>query len=182
MHDMSPNDGPVVAIPALSEAQQETWFAYVRVVLRLDYEMNHQLQADTDLSLADYHVLNSLADAPGGRLQLTALAAQLGWERSRLSHQVTRMAGRGLLTRAASPQDGRATDAVLTDDGRAALSAATPGHADLVRRMVFDGLDPQLLPALRTALEQVHEQVLAEGTLPRPGPPQTRLPTLGAPA
>ena len=56
--------------------------------------------------------------------------------------------------------------------------AGTPGHAALVRRMFFDGLDPAALPALRTALEAVHEQVLASGTLPRPPQHQHRLPGL----
>ena len=162
----------------LTAEQQETWFAYMRVMLRLTYEMNRQLQTDSDLSLPDYDVLNALADSPGGRLQTTALAARIAWERSRVSHHVQRMAARGLVERVPSAQDRRATDVVLTDDGRAALTAATPGHAALVRRMFFDGLDPALLPALRTALEQVHDQVLATGTLPRPGPPQQRLPGL----
>jgi hypothetical protein len=59
-----------------------------------------------------------------------------------------------------------------------ALRAATPGHAALVRRTFFDGLDPDALPALRAALEAVHEQVLDAGTLPRPPRHQHRLPGL----
>jgi len=180
LRDMSCNATEGSAIPALplSAAQQETWLAYMRVTLRLTYEMNHQLQRDSDLTLADYDVLNALADSPGGRLQLTALATRIGWERSRVSHHTRRMGARGLVERGPSPTDRRATDAVLTDAGRAALVAATPGHAALVRRMFFDGLDRDLVGSLRTALDQVHEQVLLTGTLPRPGPPQHRLPGL----
>jgi DNA-binding MarR family transcriptional regulator len=163
--------------PVLTDEQQETWFAYMRVMLRLTYEMNRQLQTDSDLSLPDYDVLNALADSPDGRLQLTTLATRLAWERSRLSHHLQRMSARGLVERSPSGSDRRATDAVLTDAGLAALRAATPGHAALVRRMFFDGLDPAVLPTLRTALDQVHEQVLATGTLPRPAQ-QSRLPGL----
>ncbi len=112
------------------------------------------------------------------RLQLTDLATRIAWERSRLSHHLTRMSARGLVERAPSASDRRATDAVLTDAGRAALQAATPGHAALVRRMFFDGLPPAALPGLRAALDAVHEQVLASGTLPRPGQRQRRLPGL----
>jgi DNA-binding MarR family transcriptional regulator len=162
----------------LTDEQQETWFAYMRVVLRLQYEMNRQLQTDSGLSLADYDVLNALADSPGARLQLTDLATRIAWERSRLSHHLKRMSGRGLVERTPSESDRRATDAVLTDAGLSALRAATPGHAALVRRMFFDGLDPAALPVLRAALEAVHEQVLATGTLPRPGQRQHRLPGL----
>lgn len=163
---------------SLTDEQHETWFAYMRVMLRLNHEMNRQLQADSDLSLPDYHVLNALADSPGERLRLGDLAARIGWERSRLSHHLQRMSRRGLVERAPSAQDGRATDAVLTDAGRALLRSATPGHAALVQRLVFDGLDPELLRPLRTALEQIHEQVLVHGTLPRPPAHQHRWPGL----
>jgi len=175
---MSRNEVSGSGIPALTDEQQETWLAYMRVMLRLTYEMNRQLQTDSDLSLADYDVLNALADSPGERLQLSALATRIGWERSRVSHHLQRMSTRGLVERTASAQDRRATDAVLTDAGRAALRAATPGHAALVADMFFGGLDESLVPALRAALEQVHEQVLSRGTLPRPGQPQRRLPGL----
>ncbi len=66
---------------SLTDEQHETWFAYMRVMLRLNHEMNRQLQADSDLSLPDYHVLNALADSPSERLRLGDLAARIGWER-----------------------------------------------------------------------------------------------------
>jgi hypothetical protein len=59
------------------------------------------------------------------------------------------------------------------------LRRATPGHADLVKQLFFDGLDPALLPALQAGLEQIHEQILAHGTLPRPPGHQSRWPTDG---
>ncbi|HEY2225854.1 MarR family winged helix-turn-helix transcriptional regulator [Actinomycetospora sp.] len=165
------------SVSPLSGEQQEAWLAYMRVMLRLNYEMNRQLQTDSDLSLADYDVLNALADVPGGRLQVTVLAARIGWERSRVSHHVRRMGGRGLVELGSSATDRRATDAVLTAAGREVLTAATPGHADVVRRMFFDGVDDDLVAPLHRALVQIHEQVLAEGTLPRPDE-QHRLPGL----
>jgi DNA-binding MarR family transcriptional regulator len=154
--------------PGLTPGQEATWFAYMRVALRLNYEINRELQADSDLSHQDFHVLNALADSPGQRLQLSDLAVRIGWERSRVSHQVLRMEARGLLERRPSSADARATDAVLTSPGRDALRRAVPGHAALVKEMFFDGLDPSLIPPLHQALDQIHEQILARGTLPRP--------------
>jgi DNA-binding MarR family transcriptional regulator len=81
-------------------------------MLRLQYEMNRQLQDDAGLTLADYDVLVALSNAPGGRLQLSVLAATIGWERSRLSHHLLRMGKRGLVDRLPSDSDGRATDVV----------------------------------------------------------------------
>ncbi|SFT63018.1 MarR family protein [Geodermatophilus amargosae] len=48
------------------------------------------------------------------------LATRTAWERSRLSHHLERMSGRGLVERTPSESDRRATDAVLTDAGLAA--------------------------------------------------------------
>jgi DNA-binding MarR family transcriptional regulator len=142
--------------------QMRAWLAYIRVMQRLTYEMNRQLQADSGLSLADYDVLAALSDAPEGRLQLTELAAWIGWELSRASHHVRRMCARGLISRVTSRVDGRATDAVLTERGREAIVAAAPGHVELVERLFFTPLNPELLESLSEALEKIHDNISLE--------------------
>lgn len=161
-------DGSSETATTLPAEQAETWFAYMRVVLRMDYEVSRELQVDAGVSHQDFHILNALADSPGQRLQLSDLGIRIGWERSRVSHQVLRMERRGLVDRVPSATDARATDAVLTPTGRTALHRALPGHLDLVKTMFFDGLDPELLVPLRRALEQIHAQVIAHGSLPAP--------------
>src|ERR1700734_3056404 len=101
--------------PWLSAAQLRAWRAFMSVQLRMNYEMNRQLQSDSDLSLAVFHVLNALTGPPGGRMQVSDLAALIGWERSRASHQLRRVCERGLAERVRSGEDGRATDAILTE-------------------------------------------------------------------
>lgn len=152
----------------LTPAQQRVWLAWMRVSLRLDFEINRALQDDSDLSLADYHVLVALGDAPDGRLQLSALANTIGWERSRLSHHLQRMTARGLTRRVPSASDGRATDAVLSAAGRRALRQAAGPHVETVRRLFFARLDDVDLVAFAALLEQVYSGVLAGGTLPPP--------------
>ena len=120
--------------------QQRAWLAYIRVQLRLAYEMNRQLLADSGMSLPDYDVLTALSVADGGRMQITVLAAQIGWERSRVSHHVRRMTARGLVTCGLSAADRRVTEVTLTAQGRQAQEEAAPGHVDLVRRLFFGGL------------------------------------------
>jgi DNA-binding MarR family transcriptional regulator len=153
----------------LAPEQQRAWLAYMRVQLRMTYEMNRQLQSEHDLSLGDYDVLVALSNAEDGRLQLTTLAATIGWERSRVSHHLKRMAARGLVDRCPSTIDRRATDAQLTDTGRAKLRAAAPDHVEVVRELFFAGIDEQLLPALTEALEQAYARILDKGTLPSVG-------------
>jgi DNA-binding MarR family transcriptional regulator len=152
--------------PWLSPAQQRAWLAYMRVQLRMNYEINRQLQRDSDLSLADYHVLNALSMAPHHTLQVTDLAAIIGWERSRLSHQLRRLSQRGLTMRVPSEDDGRATDAVLTKKGMKALVEAAPGHARLVKRLFFEPLPNELVSPVAAALEHIQASLNLNASLP----------------
>lgn len=140
----------------------------MRVQLRLTYEMNRQLQADSKLSLSDYDVLNALRYASGGRMRITALAARIGWERSRLSHHARRLQNRGLVDCRLAPSDRRATEMTLTDQGWDEIALASHGHIHLVRQLFFDGLPDELLDPLAAALESVYDNIIARGTLPAP--------------
>src|ERR1700693_4672538 len=152
----------------LSRSQLRTWLAFMGVQQRLGYEMNRQLQADSDLSLADYDVLNALSGVPDECMQVSALAALIGWERSRLSHHARRMEGRGLVQCDLASQDRRSTEIKWTPDGRRAIIAAAPGHVDVVRRLFFGGLPKELLAPLCEALDAIYDHIVQHGTLPSP--------------
>src|SRR5882724_8435897 len=152
----------------LDGEQQRAWLAYIRVQLRLAYEMNRPLLADSGLSLPDYDVLAALGVTDGGRMQVTVLAAQIGWERSRASDHVRRMSARGLVTCGPSAADRRVTEVTVTGQGRQALEEAAPGHVDLVRRLFFGGLPDGLVGPLREALESVYANIIEQGSLPPP--------------
>ena len=155
----------------LNASQQRTWLNYMRVYHRLEYEKNRQLLSDCGVSLSDYTVMNALSQAEGRRSQLTALATTIGWERSRLSHHLQRMTARGLVDRVRSDSDGRATDVLLTKAGWDTLRAAAPLHAEWIHTLFFGGLDAPQEKQLADILADVYENILREGTLPRP--PQT---------
>ncbi|WP_418006030.1 MarR family winged helix-turn-helix transcriptional regulator [Mycobacterium sp. PDNC021] len=138
----------------------------MRVQLRMSYEMNRQLQADSGLSLADYDVLVALSDDDDAGLRVSDLAARIGWERSRLSHQLRRMEERGLTERRPSAEDGRTTNVVLTASGRRAIVEAAPGHVDLVRGLFFDSLPENLLGPFTAALEHIHVNLQHHSSLP----------------
>src|SRR6201988_1346063 len=132
IHEMSRNtqDRHTSAFTTLTAEQQRTWLAYMKVQLRLTYEMNRQLQADSSLSLPDYDVLNALRYAPGGRMRITALAARIGWERISLSHHARLLQKRGLVDCRLAPSDRRATEMTLTDRGWEEIALASRGHID----------------------------------------------------
>ncbi|WP_290056582.1 MarR family winged helix-turn-helix transcriptional regulator [Amycolatopsis solani] len=152
----------------LSAAETAAWYAYMKVHLRLDYEMNRQLRADSGLSLADYHVLVALTSEPSGRMRVGDLAIRIGWERSRLSHHLKRMRERGLVGTGTAAEDRRATEVVLADAGWEALRQAAPDHVGFVRQAFLDALDPGEQAQLTTLLERVYDSLVEHGTLPRP--------------
>jgi DNA-binding MarR family transcriptional regulator len=152
----------------LRKNELRVWLAFMGVQQRLGYEMNRQLQSDSDLSLADYDVLNALSGAPNESMQVSALAALIGWERSRLSHHARRMEARGLVQCDLGRADRRATEIKLTRHGRSAIVDAAPGHVDLVRRLFFAGLPKDLLSPLGEALEAIYDHVVQHGSLPAP--------------
>jgi DNA-binding MarR family transcriptional regulator len=80
-------------------------------------------------------------------------------EQSRLSHQLRRMRGRGLVERHGSGDDRRGATVELTHAGRATLDTAAPGHVELVRSVVFDGLSATQLRAFGSVIESVVDRL-----------------------
>src|SRR6185295_5870130 len=93
-----------------------------------------KIARSTGLSDPDFGILTRLDDADGS-LRQQDLATSMGWHRSRLSHQLTRMEHRGLVVRVTRDP---AVQVALTDAGRAAAAAARPVHARAVRRHLLD--------------------------------------------
>jgi len=153
---------PVTETRWLGEPQQRSWRAYVRMQGRLAAALNRQLQTDSELSLADFDVLVALTDVADGRVRVFELGLLLQWEKSRLSHHLSRMARRGLIARQECCDDGRGAFAVLTDAGRRAIEAAAPSHVDAVKRLVFDGLTPDQVAALGEVCEHVLSRLAAQ--------------------
>ena len=135
----------------LSEREEAAWRALQLMHLRLDFELARRLAAESGLSYPDYTVLVALTAQPDGRLRASALARTLGWEKSRLSHHITRMAARGLVDRAPCPTDRRGAFVVVTPLGRKEIAAAAPGHVQAVRDLFVDHLTARQIDAVGEA-------------------------------
>jgi DNA-binding MarR family transcriptional regulator len=140
-------------LPGLTADQYRSWSTFMEMQEVLRSHIERRLTAHSGLSNADYTVLTVLASAPGRRMRLVDLGTRLGWERSRLHHQLTRMSRRGLVDRCRMPdaEDSRAIQAVLTDQGLSAIRDAARRHARDVRELVIDVLDDQQLKQLGDA-------------------------------
>src|SRR5947199_9866319 len=112
----------------LDDREQAAWRGFLAMRSRLLSHLGRELQRQSGLSDADYAVLVELSEAPRRRLRLGALGARLDWEKSRLSKQISRMTGRGLVEREECATDGRGAFAVLTKTGLQAVQTAAPLH------------------------------------------------------
>jgi DNA-binding MarR family transcriptional regulator len=124
----------------LSEDEQRVWRTYLRMTSLLPAALNRQLQQDCGLTLPEYEVLVQLSETPQHRLRPFQICEALNWEQSRLSHQLTRMERRGLVSRHECAADGRGAFIELTAAGADAIAAAAPRHVASVRGLVFDRL------------------------------------------
>ncbi len=115
----------------------------------------HDLSAHSDLSYQDYVVLVALTDQPAGQMRLFQLGNALGWEKSRMSHQVSRMVERGLVEKSKCGSDRRGAFVAVTDTGREEIGAAAPSHLEAVRRLFVDRLTPSQLANVAEVCETV---------------------------
>ncbi len=134
--------------PWLDEREARAWRSLQFMQMRLEGELARQLASESGLSYPDYVVLVALTDRADGRMRLFELAGALGWEKSRLSHHVGRMADRGLVGKEKCDSDRRGSFVVVTPRGRSEIEAAAPGHVAAVRRLFVDRLTPAQLDAI----------------------------------
>ena len=129
------------------------WMKFSVVLVRLPQELDAQLQRDAGLSWFEYLVLAGLSEAPERTMRMSRLAVLANGSLSRLSHVVKRLETRGWVVRRACPEDGRFTNATLTDDGWEKVVATAPGHVAAVRRFFAEVLEPEQLQHLGGAVD-----------------------------
>jgi DNA-binding MarR family transcriptional regulator len=146
----------------LDDAEDRAWRGWMRMRTLLHARIVRDLAREAGLSGPDYDVLSNVSEAEGRRVRLGDLAARMAWSKSRLSHHITRMEQRGLVTREDCASDGRGADVVLTDAGLRAIQAAAPGHVASVRRHFIDLLSREQLDALAEISQTVVRRLVDE--------------------
>jgi len=139
----------------LDAGEAHVWQSYLDVQRELTSELERRLVGGAGLSGADYAVLVALSETPGDILRTRDLGQMLGWERSRLSHQVSRMEKRGQVVRQECEEDARGSMVRLTAEGRAAIEAAAPDHVEAVRQYVFDRLTREEVETFGRLLDRI---------------------------
>jgi len=143
---------------ALKPDQMRTYFALTEAVSLLQYAVQQQLQAEGDLSYVQFEILAKLVDAQRP-LTMTELADGVVYSRSGLTHQAGLLERAGLITRAASPDDLRATVVDITATGRRRVEKVLPGHIDVVRELLFDSLSDRDARVLGDLMSRVRDHM-----------------------
>ena len=152
------SDSSVLASsPLLDEAERSLWFAWKRAHEVIRMRMAEEVHAATGLSDADIAILIHVTDA-AGPVRQSHLGTRLGWDRTRLSHHVSRMETRGLVQRR-KREDG--VDIHLTAAGRDAVDIAEPIHTAAVRRHLINPFTTEQVDHLRDALERIQNPDLS---------------------
>jgi DNA-binding MarR family transcriptional regulator len=151
---------PPAALPAihpgkeLDPLEHRTWRAYLHkhaVVTRL---LEADLIASSDLPLAEFDVLFQLALTDGQRLRMNELADRVLLSRAGVTRLVDRLVADGLVVRMKCASDARGAFAALTDQGRARLEAARPGHLAAVKRYFIGTFSRAELEMLAELMER----------------------------
>lgn len=149
----------------LTREQLAAWVRLAAVLELLPGTLDSQLRRDAGLTNFEYYVLAMLSEAPGRTLRMTALAALTNATLPRLSHVVRRLEDRGLVERFPCPEDARATNARLTDDGWRSVQTAAPGHVATVREHVIDALTPEQVRQLTAITDTVLQRLDPAGRM-----------------
>jgi DNA-binding MarR family transcriptional regulator len=121
--------------------EMELWRSFYIMRRQLELTLERRLQSDAGISTADYEILIALFNSPSKRLRAGQIGDLIGWEKSRVSHQITRMEQRELVKREECGDDARGVWVVLTSEGDRAVLNAARDRADAVREYFFDVLD-----------------------------------------
>lgn len=149
----------------LDETERDAWLRLVAVVELLPSALDAHLRSASGLTHFEYFVLAMLSEAPERTLRMTSLAMRTNATLPRLSHVVRRLEDRGLVERFPCPEDGRATNARLTDAGWDVVVAAAPGHVAMVRRNVLDPLTREQVGQLREIADALLSRLDPDGRM-----------------
>ena len=125
----------------LSPRELRIWHAFLSMGEDVLERVGRDIAQATGLSGPEFGVLSRLGAFGKGEMRQQELATVMGWEKSRLSHQLSRMQKRKLIERQAG--EGRATLVVLTRIGHEKLESALPVRAESVRRNLLSRLTPE---------------------------------------
>ena len=110
----------------MKDLDSKAWRAFHKIGTSLLPHLGRQITNHSGISGTEYVVLVALSELTVPNVNLNRLATGLGWEISRMSHQVSRMDEAGLVKKTKNLEDSRCFDVSITAKGRKIAEAAIP--------------------------------------------------------
>jgi DNA-binding MarR family transcriptional regulator len=127
------------------EVRAQGWRTLAALHGRLEEALEKALQAEFDLSVVEYTVLDTLARQDGWHMRMQQLARAAALSHSATTRLVNRLENRGVLSRYLCADDRRGIYSQITEQGRALLERARPVHdATLKEALDAAGSVPEL--------------------------------------
>ena len=145
----------------LTPAEESAWRKYIVASRRLLEALDDDLSAN-GLSHSDYEILVHLSDAEDRKLRMADLADKTILSRSRLSHRIKYMEGKGWVERQKCASDRRGTWAVMTTKGWNAIVKAAPDHVESVRKRFIDKISKADQANIASAFEKVEQSLRSD--------------------
>jgi len=110
----------------MKELDSRAWRAFHKIGTSLLPHLGRQITNHSGISGTEYVVLVALSELTVPSVNLNRLAQGLGWEISRMSHQISRMEETGFVKKSRNTDDSRCFDVSITAKGRKMAEAAIP--------------------------------------------------------
>jgi DNA-binding MarR family transcriptional regulator len=142
----------------LDAAELAAWHGMLQTHAQVVRVLDEQLSRRHAMSVSEFDVLITLANAPDQELRMTDLADAVMLSPSGLTRLVARLERARLVTRRQDATDARSFRARLTAAGGRALAQARRTHNAVVRERYLD----RLTPAQQQAMGRAWQTVLSE--------------------
>lgn len=140
--------------------ESAAWADFVAMQRALHRELANALHAAANVSEADYAVLAVLLRRRGQSTRPHELAAELGWEKSRLHRQLVRMERRELVIRRNAEELGpRAIEVTVTKSGEESFATALGNHTAKVDEKVVSVLTEEELRQLGSISRKITQHL-----------------------
>ncbi|MBN2980721.1 MarR family transcriptional regulator [Cohnella algarum] len=151
----------------LNEEEIQLWYKWKGSFHSIFGRVIKEMSDRTGLSEGDYGVLDRLDLLGDGSLRQQELAESMDWDKSRLSHHLTRMEKRRLVMRKPLDTD-RGVQVIITPTGKSALNDARPIVSMAIRKHFLDQLTDQDVESITKLAERTKKGSSASYTDPTP--------------
>ncbi|HBU82595.1 MarR family transcriptional regulator [Paenibacillus sp. UMB7766-LJ446] len=139
----------------LNEEEMQIWHMWKGSFQTIFGRVVKDMSDQTGLSEGDFGVLDRLILFGNGNLRQQELADSMDWDKSRLSHHLTRMEKRGLVMRKPLDTD-RGIQVMITPAGKSKLDDARPYLSKAIRKHFFEQLTDQDIELIKKLAERTN--------------------------